>query len=446
MKSPRTITRMQLVDAGRTSCAVIATFGIVTLIAHVGGQSDSLIVFGVVLCLTSARAAARRGPHSTTNLVRRAVEFPIVAVAVAGLAIVFEHELVLGDALFVAAAFAALWTRRFSPQVSDVARMAQLALLALFIAPVPPADRGFHGLPWLMVAAVVADSCSILVQLPGRVRSTGKASEAGQAEAGQAEAAPSHAGPPPPLPRTQPGPAGRTLPGPGARTLPRPLGTTKLALQTAAGLTMAFVVAQHCFSPRWTWTVVSAFTVGAGARSRGDVLVRGGERLIGALAGTALATLVATSVGGHRDVAVALIFVLLIIGIVLRELTYAAWAFCVTGALALLYGLSGESAVHLLGDRLAQVGVGAACAIGAAFIVYPIRTEAITRKAMAEMLAGVDELLVGASGPSNEPAMIRPSGTSPTATPSARSGPGACSSLSLMPAPAVVSPPGWAEP
>ncbi len=355
-----------LANATRLAVATLGTFAVLAPIAHVTRQPDEFVVLGVVICLTSARSALRRRPTSIRPILLHTIAFPVLAASVALLETLFADDRIAADALFVVVAFGALWTRRFPPVVAEVARLLQLPLIALLVAPVPSADRGLHGAGWLLLASGVATTLGTLVQLSGRSRATPMAS--------------SRRSPPRRQERRQRIPA-----------------TTRLAFQTAVGLVLAFLIGQLCFSPRWTWTVVSAFTVGAGARSRGDVMVKGVERLAGALAGTVIATVVAGVVGDNRDGAVVAAFGFILVGLAVRERAYAAWAFCVTGALALLYDLLGESARALLGERLEEVAIGAACAIFAAVVVHPIPTEAVTRRAMADALAAADALLVASS-------------------------------------------------
>src|SRR5205823_2889776 len=111
------------------------------------------------------------------------------------------------------------------------------------------------------------------------------------------------------------------------------------ANQSALGLALAFAAGQLLFPAHWTWTVVTAFTMSVGARSRGEVLVKSIERFAGALAGTTVATLAAGALAANTGLAVAVILCLLAAGLYLREINYAWWAFCFTGVLAVLYGL-----------------------------------------------------------------------------------------------------------
>src|SRR5204862_6558251 len=79
------------------------------------------------------------------------------------------------------------------------------------------------------------------------------------------------------------------------------------ANQSALGLALAFAAGQLLFPSHWAWTVVTAFTVSVGARSRGEVLVKSVERFAGALAGTTAATLATGALTGHTGVAVTVI-------------------------------------------------------------------------------------------------------------------------------------------
>ncbi|HVD26976.1 MAG TPA: hypothetical protein VNC79_00555 [Mycobacteriales bacterium] len=68
---------------------------------------------------------------------------------------------------------------------------------------------------------------------------------------------------------------------------------TRLALQSTAALALAFTVGQLAFGRHWPWVVITVLAVSLRATSRGEVAVTTAERLLGALAGTVLATAVA---------------------------------------------------------------------------------------------------------------------------------------------------------
>jgi Fusaric acid resistance protein-like len=162
------------------------------------------------------------------------------------------------------------------------------------------------------------------------------------------------------------------------------------ANQSALGLALAFAAGQLLFPAHWSWTVVTAFTVSVGARSRGEVLVKSVERFAGALAGTTAATLAAGALVGHPGLSVAVILCLLAAGLYLREISYAWWAFCFTGVLAVLYGLIDRSSgPDLLGIRLVESVIGAVCAVVPAAVLRPIRTRDVVRKRIGDCLRSI---------------------------------------------------------
>jgi uncharacterized membrane protein YccC len=169
--------------------------------------------------------------------------------------------------------------------------------------------------------------------------------------------------------------------------------STRMALQMAAALTVAFVVGRNVWPDHWAWVVLTAFLVCSGARSRGDVLVKGAWRTAGAAVGTLVASAVSGSFGPRSDAAVVVIFVVLAVATWLRELSYAYWAACVTAVLSLLYDWFGQSPGDLLHTRLAGIAVGAVIGLAASWLVLPIRTGAVARARTAAALAGLGELL-----------------------------------------------------
>jgi uncharacterized membrane protein YccC len=167
----------------------------------------------------------------------------------------------------------------------------------------------------------------------------------------------------------------------------------RIAIHSGVALALSLVIAQWLFPARWSWAAVSVIAISSGLRSRGDVLIRGAERLGGALAGTIVATLVAPTVGESHALAIVLVLALVVAGSLLRQSAYALYAFCITSALALLYALYGEQGSHLLGERLAENAIGAACVIVSASVLFPIRTDAVIRRRVADLLATLAELL-----------------------------------------------------
>jgi uncharacterized membrane protein YccC len=398
------------------------------------GASSRLIVFAVVVALQVAR---RPGPPRAWSLTL--VALPVVAVLTSLLATVVQQNRSVGDVLVVLAFSASFASRNAPPVLARVGRLLSLPVVTLFVTPVPAAGRG-RDLVWYLLLSLLAGLCAFasdrllaglaagwalraaLADLPRLARRRGRSLRRAGCEldarivalAGDAAgplrralleleltgaAAPSrmaatlarlreHAE------AVQFGrPARQQAERPGPPSRLRPSATTRVAIHAGLALALALVVAQHFYPERWSWAAVSVLAISGGLRSRGDVIVRGAERLVGALGGTLIATLAANALSRDHLLAVALILALITAGSLVRETTYVLYAFCVTSALALLYGVYGEQGTQLLSERLVENVIGAACVILPSSLLLPIRSEAVTRRRTAEVLASLNELL-----------------------------------------------------
>lgn len=182
---------------------------------------------------------------------------------------------------------------------------------------------------------------------------------------------------------------------------------TRLSAQLIAAMAAAFAAGHLLFPHHWPWTVITAFVVCSAARARGDVVHRSGLRVAGAFTGAATGTLAAHVVAGVPAAAVAVIFCYLFVGVWLRDVSYAAWAFCVTSLLAVLYSLNGEQGTALLLQRPEGILAGSACGILAAYFVLPLRTETVMRGRAARALQILQDLLAAAREPHPEPVALR---------------------------------------
>jgi riboflavin-specific deaminase-like protein len=172
---------------------------------------------------------------------------------------------------------------------------------------------------------------------------------------------------------------------------------TRMALQMLVALALAFTFGMRVFDQHWPWVALTAFIVCSGAVGRGDAIYKGMLRLGGAIGGTLVAALVSRLPLNGVESAT-LIFVVLWLGIWLRNINYAYWAACATLIFALLQGSAGIDPLPLFAIRLLAIVAGALCAIVATWFVYPIQTEQLVRKRVGEARdalragAGVREL------------------------------------------------------
>ncbi|MEP6482608.1 MAG: FUSC family protein, partial [Rhodoglobus sp.] len=167
--------------------------------------------------------------------------------------------------------------------------------------------------------------------------------------------------------------------------------STRMAIQLAAAVAVAFALAFWLFPAHWGWVVLTAYLVSAGNRGRADVLYKSGLRIAGAAAGSIAAVAVA---GVHLEgpPLVAVVIGAVGIGLVLRNLSYAFWALIVTLALTVLQGGLGAQPVELW-PRVLAILVGAACGVLAAWFILPIRSENVLRRRIADALASLDAYL-----------------------------------------------------
>ncbi|MFF3513337.1 FUSC family protein [Streptomyces sp. NPDC002573] len=250
----------------------------------------------------------------------------------------------VGAAVYTAAIWSAIWRRRYGPAAAKAGTLITLPLVALLVVPgpaLPPrAQGGLVNWAWSALIAVSACGCVWLVQELGD------------------RYGPWRPDPEPAVPRRV------------SRLRPRP--STRMAVQMAAAVAVAFLLGRLLFDHHWPWAVLTAYLTANGNRGRTDVLRKGLERFAGALAGTLLATGVAAA-GISGRTAVAVMFAVLAVALWLRPLSDAYWAAGMTTTLSLLLGYFGENAQDLLPTRLAAIAGGAVLSVAAAWWLLPGR-------------------------------------------------------------------------
>jgi hypothetical protein len=423
--------------AAEAAVALLSAAGAAVLVV-LSGRPARLVVVAVVLGLQTARRLS--APTLRGRLVALAT-LPVVGLLAALIGAAFRADVALGDVLVVSALTASMALRRGPPTIARAGRTLGVAATVIFVAPAPAGHGAGDALAYLG-AALVAGLCVVAVDTLLRpvqarhaetraLREVVDAARTGASDLHRLVQTVDHAlaarGDGPDvrglrqgllalevaaargdrravdalLERIEAAAPGGRLPGqarpadaerPTPSTL-RPSATTRTSLQLAAALGLALTIGQLVAPGHWAFAAVSVIALSSGLRSRGDVLLRTGERLGGALAGTALATLLSAALGGHQAASVAVILLLLAVGATLRERAYVLWAFCVTSMLSLLYGLEGEHGLDLLGQRLALNLVGAGCLVAVCFLLYPIPTGSIVRRRTADLVRSLNELL-----------------------------------------------------
>ncbi len=355
-----------------TSAAVLLSFGSALLLENAAHLNVDTPMLAVVLALTLFRT--QRG----TDLKGRGIGL-VVLPAIAVLAnevgrLMLRHPDV-GDASFAAAVSLAIWLRRFGDRAAKAGTLMALPFVTILVAPVPLPPG--HGATWWSALIAVIAFCWVWAAqwTAERVGFVAFPPRRGHARARNATAN-----------------ANQTAAKKDSAMWP--VASTRMAIQMGVALGLAFVIGRYGFSPRWTWTLLTAFIVTSGNRGRADVLHKSLLRIGGAAFGTVVATLVAGAFGPRDDRSIVLIFVVLAVATWLRSFSYAYWAGCITAVLALLQGYFGEVQISLLLTRLEEILVGAAIAVAVAWFVLPVRSTDVVRRRIADPLATLTDLLV----------------------------------------------------
>jgi uncharacterized membrane protein YccC len=171
--------------------------------------------------------------------------------------------------------------------------------------------------------------------------------------------------------------------------------STRQAVQVGVATSLAIVVGELVSPSRWYWAVIAAFVVFAGTSSRGDVLHRGSQRVVGTVGGVIAGMGLAVLVNGHPLLALLLLFGCVFLALYLVQ-SQALMAFWITAVLALLYGLIGQFSVETLVVRIEETAIGAAMGMLAGYLVLPKRTREAFGEALDEMVDAADAVLAAA--------------------------------------------------
>jgi hypothetical protein len=330
--------------------AVLLCWGTALWLEGAAGLHTDVLVLAVALTLTLA--ASQRSADT-----RRRLTALVVLPVTAGVSILVGRLIVshyaVGAAVFTAGISLAIWIRRFGPAATKTGTLITLPFVALLVVPgpaLPPeAQRGLVNWAWSALIGVLACGFVWLVQalgdLPHALTARGDPHGPYRAD-----------------PEVVP-------PRQVSRLHPRP--STRMAVQMAAAVALAFTLGRLVFDDHWPWMVLTAYVAASGNRGRTDVLRKGVERFAGACVGTLLATGVAAA-GVDGRASVVLMFAVLAVALWLRPLNYAYWAAGMTTALSLLLGYFGQDAQSLLPTRLGAIALGAALSVASAWWLLPV--------------------------------------------------------------------------
>jgi len=353
---PVDLVLRSLREAVATMLAALATMACAWAIDPQPGAAILALVLGVSL----SRSQLDRDLHGR---IEAAFTLPAVSLAALGVGVLLQRSPWLGAVLFVAGMSLPIWLRRFGPAWRRAGALIALPFVVILTTPHLPMSHE-HVATALLLPVVIALLAlwwvAVAHALGRRLRW---------------------------LPPPRIAPARPAMPAREASL--RPPASTRMAVQMAVALATAFVVGYAFFAERWAWIVLTAYIVGSGNQGRLDVAYKSVLRVLGAAGGTVLALVFAFQLGSHDATTVVLILVAVFLGLWLRPLGYAWWAFFVTLALALLQGFEGTSARQVLWPRLEEIVLGAVIGVAAAWFVWPVRSTGVLRRRIADALAAL---------------------------------------------------------
>jgi hypothetical protein len=357
-------TRAGAVRAGLAVVAVIVSYCAMLAIGRALGAGTQPALLGAILTL----GVSRRPEHVHAS---RAAFYPLALAAVAlvagGVGLLLHAIALAGAVAFVAGIFLSIWLRNFGERGRRIGSLIALPFVTMLVVPIRPIHA--PGGPLVDLLAIVAAGLVALAS----VRVVGALATVLPLVPQEAEGEPD-----------RPTRARK----PGAVTIP-----TRMAIQMTVALALAFAAGFALFARHWGWTVLTAFIVCSGAIGRGDAAYKALLRVIGAIGGTAAATLLTYAWHPAGPLEAIAIFIALFFGLWLRDTNYAYWAACITLVLALLAQPSATETATLLGLRVVAIVAGALCAIAATWFVLPIRTTDVIRRRLADALAALDAIV-----------------------------------------------------
>ena len=343
--------------------AILASFGVMYALCTWIGVNASPAVLSAALSVGLMRHGERPEPKV---LLIKLVMLPFIALIAGLVGLALLKLPVLGAALFTGGIVLSILLRRYGPRAAAIGRVIAVPLMAILVVPVriEIVDQRGWVAPFLVISAGV-------VSLASTAAISWLAVRFGVMEA-------------PEKPRAAPIRPARE----GEVHI-----ATRMGLQMLTALVLAFAIGMLLFPGHWFWVVLTAFIVCSGAVGRGDAVHKGVLRLAGAIGGAVVAALAAYIAFPNPAAYAAAVFFVLFIGIWLREINYGYWAACATLIFALLQGSHDAAIVPLLGARVVCIVIGALCAVAATWFVYPIRTEQLVRRRVADALTALRDSL-----------------------------------------------------
>ena len=187
------------------------------------------------------------------------------------------------------------------------------------------------------------------------------------------------------------------------------------AIRVAIAVGVASAIGSAVNEQHFYWAVIAVFITFMGANTAGEQIIKAANRVLGTCVGIVLGSLLAHAIGPSTW-SIAVILPAVAFGVYFLRVSYSLMVIGITVMVSMLYVDLGEFSNGLLLDRLELTAIGAAVAMLAALLVFPVRTRRVVRQAVLQYLdallafiEGLTETVREASGGD------RPTGTATAA-------------------------------
>jgi hypothetical protein len=140
------------------------------------------------------------------------------------------------------------------------------------------------------------------------------------------------------------------------------------------------------------WAVLAAFVTFIGVSNLGEQVRRACFRVAGTVVGVVIGSVLVTAVGQHTYWGIAVILLAMFFCYYLTRINYAFFVIGITVMVSQLYAQLHEFSYSLLVLRVEETAIGAAAAIGAVTLVFPLRTRRVLRVAVRHHVQAVGQL------------------------------------------------------
>jgi uncharacterized membrane protein YgaE (UPF0421/DUF939 family) len=173
---------------------------------------------------------------------------------------------------------------------------------------------------------------------------------------------------------------------------------TRTAIQVGVAVAAAIVLGDVLSGRRFYWAVIAAFVTFMGANNSGEQARKAIFRVLGTVAGILIGSLLVHAVGHSGTWSITVILASLFFGFYLMRINYAFMVVGITVTVSQLYVDLNEFSNSLLLLRLEETSIGAATAIAAVVLVFPLRTRRVMRIATRTYVESVAKLVDHATG------------------------------------------------